>query len=315
MKRSTETSWSGLKVGIVLMFAIAFSLWASLTGGGTSVFESKGKFLCYFQNVNGLLRGSPVWMAGMEVGSVSSVKFINLSAERQIEVVCRVERDVWHMLTKDAQVQLGTIGFLGDKYIEIIPGQVGQPNWGNLINDMDTVPTRDAGSAEAVFKETEKTIQEAGDIARNLNSVLGRMDRGEGTLGQLAVNDQLYIQLTEMVAHLTKLTAALSKNQERLTTSIERTSVAVADLAEKVDKSEGTVGKLLSDPALYDNLSATSARLDTVMNKLSSAEGSLGLLVSDTALYTETVDLLTRVNNLVEDIQNNPRKYFKFSVF
>ena len=82
-----------------------------------------------------------------------------------------------------------------------------------------------------------------------------------------------------------------------------------------MNENSGTIGKLMNDPSLYDNLAATSARLDSIMSTINSSEGSLGLLVSDTALYIETTELLTRVSNLVSDIERNPRKYFKFSVF
>ena len=72
---------------------------------------------------------------------------------------------------------------------------------------------------------------------------------------------------------------------------------------------------MMTDPALYNNLAATSAQLDSITTKLNEAHGSLGLMVNDTAMYTQMVDLLARVNSLVADIQSNPRKYFKFSVF
>ena len=158
-------------------------------------------------------------------------------------------------------------------------------------------------------------MTQAGDMVNNLNSILGRMDRGEGTLGQLSTNDKLYKDLTILMGSLTKLSADLQKNQERLTVSLEKTANAVADLSTKVDSNAGTIGKLINDPALYDNLAMTSARLDTVMARINSAEGSMGLLVNDTALYVEVVNLLQRVNNLVTDIEKDPRKYFKFSVF
>ncbi|MGH8015097.1 MAG: MlaD family protein, partial [Candidatus Zixiibacteriota bacterium] len=84
---------------------------------------------------------------------------------------------------------------------------------------------------------------------------------------------------------------------------------------EKVDQNTGTVGRLFNDPQLYDNLSSTTARLDTIMSKLNNAEGSMGLLVNDSALYVEITNLVARTSNLITDIEKNPRKYFKFSVF
>lgn len=311
MKQSTSTKWGSLKVGAVLVAAIAAALWASLTGGGTSIFDSKSEFLCYFANVNGLVKGSPVWMSGVEIGNVRRVSFVNIDSLRQVEVMCRVKSSVWDMITDNARVQLGSIGFLGDKYLELDPGR---PS-GEPIEDGAIVPTRDAGSAEAMFLEGERALGEAADMVGNFDDVLARMNRGEGTLGKLSIDDKLYTDMTALMARLTKLTQSLQKNQKRIVTAIEQTSDAVTGLADRVDSNTGTLGRLMNDPALYDNLAATSARLDSVIHKINSAEGTLGLFVSDTALYVEAVNLMARINILVTDIEANPKKYFKFSVF
>ncbi len=311
MKKTTGIKWSALKVGIILMFAIAVALWASLSGGGTSIFDPKTEFVCFFRNVNGLVSGAPVWMSGVEVGNIQSVEFVNLDSLRQVKLVGSIKSSVWPMVTENSEVQLGTIGLLGDKYVEIIPGRKDLP----VMEGGTVIPTRDVGSAEALFKEGEEALAEARALAGNLDTLLYRMNEGEGTLGQLARNDTLYHVMTTLLSRLTGLTSDLQRNQERITASIEKTAGSVADLSEQVNTSQGTVGKLINDPRLYDNLTNISMRLDSIVYKIETAEGSLGLLVGDTALYVETTNLLIRVSNLVTDIEKNPGKYFKFSVF
>jgi phospholipid/cholesterol/gamma-HCH transport system substrate-binding protein len=311
MKRSTGVRWGKLQVGLLLTIALALGMWASLTGGGTSIFESKNRFTCYFKNVSGLLPGSPVWMSGLEVGNVQTVKFVNLDTIRQIEVVAKVKASVWPMMTEGVQVQLGTIGFLGDKYVEVIPGPKGTP----VIAQLEVVPTRNVGDASAMFKQGEEAIKDVRRMTTSLDTVLGRMSHGEGSLGRLSSDTTLYVELTRLAANMAVLMKDLQKNQERLTSSIEKTAEAVSGLANDVRQTKGTMGKLITDPALYNNLNATSARLDSILGKLNRAEGSLGLMVSDTALYVETTNLIKRLNNLITDMQADPHKYFKFSVF
>ncbi len=311
MKRTIGVRWGNLKTGLLLIFALAVAFWTSLSGGGVSFFEPKRQFHTYFKNVSGLVAGSPVWMSGVEVGNVKSVQFVNLDTLRQVMVVCRIKKSVWPMMTDGVEVQLGTIGLLGDKYLEVIPGVKG----GQQIRPNSEVPVRDAGDALAMFKAGEEAIGEAQSMVDNLNLVLERMNRGEGTLGQLTVNDVLYHDLTRLASQLTDLVSSLQRNQERIVVSLEKTAKSVEHLSTQVSGNTGTIGRLVNDPQLYDNLTTTSARLDTIMHKLSAAEGTAGLLVSDTALYVEMVNLITRVNNLVTDIEKNPRKYFKFSVF
>ncbi len=311
MKKAAGIKWRSLKVGLVLIFAIAMMFWASLGGGGTSIFDPKGYFECYFKNVNGLVTGAPVWMSGVEVGNVRSVSFVNLDSLRQVKVKCRVKKSIWSMLTYDANVQLGTIGFLGDRYIEILPGTKGLPT----IEEGAIIPTKDAGDASAMLKAGEDAIGEVRSVVDNLDTLLFNMNEGRGTLGQLAVNDQLYNEMTLLLSKVTVLTADLQKNQERIVSSIEKTANSVEALSEKVNKSEGTIGKLINDPKLYDNLTAISTRMDSIVSKINTAEGTLGLMVSDTGLYIEMTNMMVRINNLVADIEKNPGRYFKFSVF
>ena len=311
MKRTTKVKWGNLKVGILISIVVFVMFWVSLSGGGTSIFDSKGKFVCYFKNVSGLVNGSPVWMSGVEVGNVKSVSFVNLAPDKQVKVVCRIKKSVWEKLTKDARVQLGTIGLIGDKIIDVIPGTDGS----TPIEEMDVIPSQDVGSAGAMFKEGEMAISDVRHTINNIDTLLTRMNRGEGTLGQLATNDLMYNDLTVLIANLTTLTASLQNNQERLISSVEETSQSISSLSNKVDQNIGTIGKLVNAPDLYDNLATSTANLDTILLKINTAEGNLGLLVNDTALYSEMTNLMVRMNNLISDIQENPRKYFKFSVF
>jgi len=180
---------------------------------------------------------------------------------------------------------------------------------------MDVVQTLDVGSAEALFKAGENAVGNVSSVVENLDTLLVRMNRGDGTLGKITSDEELYVEITRLLGNLSKLTSDLQKNQKRLVASIEKTSDAIADVGDQVSKNSGTLGRIINDPALYDNLAETSARLDTIMYKINTAEGSLGLLVNDTVLYSEFTNLMVRINNLVTDIEKNPRKYFKFSVF
>ncbi len=311
MKRSVKLTWSSIKTGTLIVIAASIALWASFTGGGTSIFESKKEFTCYFRNVDGLVFGSPVWMSGLEVGNVRSLNFVNIDSLAQVEVICAVKKSVWPRLTVKAEVLLGSIGFLGDKYIEIIP----YPGEALQIEEGGIVPTKDAGDAKAVMKEAEYAVASTGSVIRNLDSLLGRMNRGEGTFGKLAKDDALYADLTTLLGRLSLLTGDLQKNQVTVVESLEKLSGSISSLADKVQQNSGTIGKLMNDPELYDNLASTTSKLDTIMGSINSAEGSLGLLVNDTTLYIEVAELMARINSLVEDIEENPRKYFKFSVF
>ncbi|UCD17603.1 MAG: MCE family protein [Candidatus Zixiibacteriota bacterium] len=311
MKRTVKVKWGELKVGLLLAIAIAAMLYASFSGGGTSIFEMKARYRTYVTDANGLVAGAPVWLSGVEVGNVKSIEFVNLDSARRIELEFTVKKAVTHMVTVNAGVKLGTIGLMGDKYLEVVPGGLDQPP----IPEGGVVPNIPAGDLSSVFSESEKTMNSARGLVENLTDITGRMRRGEGAAGQLITNDTLYHEITTLMASLTLLIDDLQKNQERLVSSIENVSTNLSEISSQVNSNTGTIGKLISDPALYDNIHSSAGRIDSILARISRGEGTAGSLVNDAELYEEVRNLIVRIENLVADIEKNPRKYFKFSIF
>jgi len=311
MKRSTKIKWGEIRVGLLIAFALAVLLYASFVGHGTSIFEAKQEYRAYFANVNGLVKGSPVWVAGVEVGNVTSVEFVNLDSARQIEISFKVLEKVRNMLTTSARIKLGTIGFIGDKYVEIIPGRLADPQ----LEPGVTIPSVSAGDLDAVFAEGEKAVADTREMMENLTDITERINRGEGSLGKLFTQDTLHDEMTRLVAGLTILVNDLQRNQERIAASLENVSSDIGEISGRINASEGTLGRIISDPALYDNVHSSTGRIDSMLARLSEGQGTAGAMLNDDELYEEIKNLIVRIENLVSDIEENPRKYFKFSVF
>ncbi len=311
MKRSNRIKWGEIRVGLLITIVIVILLWASFSGGGTSIFESKITYNAYFKNANGLVPGAPVWLSGVEVGNVRSVTFVNLDPERQLEMKLSVLSKHRHMITEDATITLGTIGLLGDKYVEITPGDLSKPE----IPENGVIETKKAENLSAVFAEGSEALSSTQQLLKNLSDLTGRLKRGEGSVGRMFTEDTLYNELTTLLASVTVLVGDLQKNQERLTASIENVAGNIGNISDKVDSNSGTIGKLISDPGVYDNIHSSTGRLDSILAKVERGDGTAGAMVNDAELYEEVKNLVVRIDNLVADIEKNPRKYFKFSVF
>jgi phospholipid/cholesterol/gamma-HCH transport system substrate-binding protein len=311
MKRTIKVKWGELKVGLLIVFAIVILLWASFSGGGTSIFDRKVKYTGYIDNANGLVTGAPVWIAGVEVGNVYSMQFIDVDSISRIEIKLRVKRSISRMITTDASMRLGTIGLLGDKYIEIVPGTLTLPP----IEEGGVIQTKLGGDLSAVLTEGQDAVIHTKEMIKNLDDITARIKRGEGSIGRMFTEDELYVEITGLIKSMTVLVDGMQTNQERLFSSIENMSGTVDDLADKIDSKAGTVGKLIGDPALYDELHASTARIDTILAKINDGQGTAGAIVNDDELYDNLKNLIVRIDNLVADIEQNPRKYFKFSVF
>jgi len=311
MKRSGRIKWGNLWVGIFVTFAALLLLYTSFRGGGTSMFDSKGVVVTYFQNVNGLVNGAPVWLGGVEVGNVKSVHFVDIDPGRRIKAVLRVERSVWHFMTADAKVKLGTIGFLGDKYVEIIPGTPGLP----VVKEGGELQVLGEGGLDALIAKMPAISGSIDTLLTNLKDISKRLIDGTGSAGRMMTDTMLY---TNLVAALDKATTVLDElqhSQKRILDNLGSTLERADRVTAKIDSGQGSLGRLLNDDNLYVNVNRSTARLDSILSKIDRGEGSAGSLVNDQQLYEEIRNLVVRVENLVSDIEKNPRKYFKFSVF
>lgn len=311
MKRSGKIKWGNMWVGIIVTGAMALLLYSSFRGGGTSIFEPKQTLTAYFQSVNGLVNGAPVWLGGVEVGNVKSIAFVNLDARQRIKAVIRIRASIWPFLTEGTAVKLGTIGFLGDKYVEIIPGPTGRP----LIEPGSVVPTIDEGGLEQLIAKMSGMTGAIDSLLTNLRDVSRKVADGQGSLGRLVADSMLYVNLVEALGRVSDVMAAFQKNDHAIWADLSGTLDNARRITAQIDSGQGSLGRLMQSDTLYANLVRSTARLDSILTKIDRGEGSGGALVNDPKLYDDVREMMTRVNNLISDIEKNPRKYFKFSVF
>ncbi|HSH00754.1 MAG TPA: MlaD family protein, partial [candidate division Zixibacteria bacterium] len=274
----------------------------------TSVFEKKETFVAFFESVDGLTPGSPVWLRGVEVGNVRSIKFDE--ERRKIKITCKVERGVWHLVTTDSKVKINSIGLIGDKYVQVEPGSptapVLEPNGELAVEETD---------AEKIFREGASALEGMNKLNVDLRKVMGMIADGEGTLGKIVADTMLYHNLNKTLSELNSTLATLNKNQERVFANLEDGVAAFERITDALTDSGGTIGRLMFDTTLYTNLTSLTTKLDGIIAKVDSGQGTIGGLVNDEQVYVKVRDLIARLENLILDMETNPKKYFKVSVF
>ncbi len=311
MKRTGKIKWGNMKIGIVISIAIAAILYSSFSGGGVSIFAPKDYLVVYFESVNGLLKGASIRLSGIEVGTVKSIKFTNQGVQRRLEVRLNIKESVWEFITADSEVQLGTIGLLGDKYIEIFPGTPGLP----IVESGAELKVKGESGLEIMNRKAPGMISSVDTLLANLQSVSQKIADGEGTAGKMIADTLLYGNLVAVLDQTTEVLAEIQRNQTKILEKLGTTLENAESITGKMDNGDGSLGRLVNDDELYQNMAGSAGSLDSILAKIDRGQGSAGALVNDAELYEEMRNLMVRINNLVADIEENPRKYFKFSVF
>lgn len=311
MKRSGRVPWVEVRVGMVILFAFGVLMWAAFNGTGMTVFEKSKDMHAYFDDVSGLVSGSPVWLGGIEVGNVTKIEFVEREGKGKIHVAFKVKNEAWPLLSDRSQVALGTMGLMGDKYLSV---SVRQPGEGPATPN-STLPAAPAGDMTSAFATVPGMMDTLKVTLSHLNATLARIEHGEGTLGRLTTNSATSDEIDSLIVSSRLAMKELVTTQRRLVNSMEKVAGSFDTLSHDMLHGEGTMSKLVYDSSLYVNLRGITARSDSLLAKWDSGPGTMGRLSSDSMLYVEVRDVVAETRRLIDDIMANPKKYFKFSVF
>jgi phospholipid/cholesterol/gamma-HCH transport system substrate-binding protein len=310
MRRSGDIRWGELRLGLLIFLALGLFLWASIQGG-TSLFRKETKLYSSFANVQGVVSGAAIWFQGVEVGSVKSLDILNAGDSSHVLVTFVVKNDIVKYVRRDSRVRIQALNVFGEKFMEVTPGTHSAAQ----VQNGDTLASDPPTDIAALMAKGEGIVASLDTLATDLKFVMARVRRGEGTLGRLSTSDELYVQLASTVREARSLTTHLDASQAEMRHSLVTVTGRLDALLARVDRGEGTLGKLANDDRVYDHLASASARLDSALGRVERGEGSVGKLSTDEKLYENLEQSLGRLDALLKDIQKDPKKYFKFSVF
>jgi len=182
-----------LRVGVFVFIGLIILVVFILSIGGFKTWSSGYHINVNFNFVNGIKVGAPVRFAGVDVGEVKKVGLEYMPEDKRTNV----NLDIWVRniikIPADSSVWVNTLGLLGEKYIEIMPGtDYSRPlKHGDCVTGIDPMPIHQ------IFNNAES-------IMRNLNDGLISIRNKEGTLGKLIYDDQIYNELEALVTDVRK---------------------------------------------------------------------------------------------------------------
>jgi phospholipid/cholesterol/gamma-HCH transport system substrate-binding protein len=343
MPRTRSLAWSELKIGMLTMFALVMaSVLVFAVGGAGGFFWQRYPLKTRFPNIATVKSGTPVRVAGIEVGLVNEITFSGSG----VEVWFEVSKDVRPLVTDRSLATIGAISLLGEGAIDITsaPEGVSIAEWGyvpsgptpgsiaalseaansGLAETTKLLADLRAGKGtlgrlvtdDAVYRETEALVRAA-------ERVTTAVDTGRGSLGRLVRDPAVYNELAASTANLAAITGRIKAgegslgallNDPALARSLTATSANVEAVSERLAKGQGTAGKLLADDALYTRLNSMATRLDDLSARLQAGHGSAGRLLQDSALYENMNTAVAELRGLVSDIRRDPKKYLNVKV-
>lgn len=255
------------RVGLVVVASIAvFALALIIIGSRTLLFSERFVIRAQYNQVAGLREGAAVQFQGVSIGAVRSVA-LPASPGAMIEVTMGIRPNTQHLLHSLTQAQIKTEGLVGSMIVVLVnPLPTGQPlipvESGDLIVGVDPFD---------LFEITDKALESVQRFEQSATSFEGIVDdvrAGEGTIGKLIYDPELYNSLVATSQETERLLTHLANDAEAMVEVVQRASTGVESILSKVDEGEGTVARLLNDPDVYQTVLSTADTLRVIASSL-----------------------------------------------
>lgn len=305
-----------VKVGILVLAALAvFSAGIFLVGDRQQLFARKNNYTVLLDSTSGISKGGAVQLNGVNVGQVTGVVLPEDPTETQITVDITIDRRFASRIREDSLVRIKTLGLLGDKYIEISSGSVEAAE----IPPGGQIPAAGATDVDRLIASGEDALANVVAISVSLRNILTRMEAGEGLLGELTAGDEdgesLRVSLRGTLMSMDSLLGKIDRGEgtlgvlfndpslaERLEATIARLETGVASF----ETGEGVLPALMHDAEMkdrfngvLDGLETTTGELNLFLADVREGDGLLNKLLTD-AEYSEKVS--TDLQNMVENL-------------
>jgi len=308
VKRTGRVPFMKLQIGLAALAAIVLLLWATLQSGAFRLGPEESIVLS-FRSAGGLETGSSVRLNGVLVGSVRTLRLE--STTNRVTVTLGVAKGTRARLHQGSSARITTVGFLADLYIALESGDESAP-----------VIANDAEISTVLASDPQQMMGRAVGIADSLNLLVASLNKagrrlaaGSGTLGRLSEDDRLYESMVEMTRNANTLTLRLTETQSKVSDRMLSVATSLDSLTWRLQHGDGTAAQLITNGELHSRLVSVSGRLDSVLTVVESGRGNVGRLMADSTLYEDTRELVSSMKRLMAEIEKNPKKYMKFSIF
>lgn len=271
-------NFTGARLGLfVILGSILLVLAVFLIGGSQSLFSPSFSIKAYFKNVEGLRNGAMVRLSGINVGSVKSIDLADDTTGRVI-VSMRIDMSVRNFIRRDTKATIETEGLVGNKLVVLSVGSTAY----DVVKDGEYIRSQSPVSMAQILAEGQGTLNYLKDITRDFSEIVAKVNNGQGTIGKIINDDELYNAATQ------------------ITKSADKSLVAMTGkLNEISDIVKITTGDF---QGIMANLNNVISKVDNIVDNVRNGKGIVGAMVTDRGVYSDSIRAM--LNNLTSTTEH-----------
>jgi phospholipid/cholesterol/gamma-HCH transport system substrate-binding protein len=309
-----------LKVAFFFILAIAIFIWGFNFLKGKELFSSVRTFYGIYSNVSGLEQSNSIYINGVKVGAVSKVYFDQrMTGDIVVEMLVKEDFPI----PDNSVARIFSEDLMGSRAIDIILG-----NATELLSDGDTLFTDvEVSLKDAVNQQILPLKIKAEDLISSIDTMVVAIqgvfnkDIRDELLTSIRSIRQTFQNLESTTGELDTLVteqagriASILYNIDMITNNLDNNSGEITAIIQNLATVTDTLAQS-NIPRIIENLDRTVGKLASIAEKIERGEGTLGMLVTDDQLYKDIEKVALELNQLVEDIRLNPKRYVRISIF
>ncbi|KAF0132234.1 MAG: putative ABC transport system substrate-binding protein [Bacteroidetes bacterium] len=240
---------------------ILFAVTIFLIGRQKNLFNPVFTLVTTFHNVSGLQVGNNIRFSGINIGTVENIRIIN---DTTVQVDMILQRSVQQFIRTDCMVLIGSDGIIGDRVLVITQSTTASPEviGGQSLKSVEPTET------DAIIVSLSISAKHVEVITDELAQIMTNINQGNGTLGRLIQDSTIAQDINETIINFKKSSAGVVENMDVIMKSFNKTadnvlisSNQLAEIITNVNQGEGTIGRLIQDTTVAENINQTIINL------------------------------------------------------
>lgn len=294
-----------IKTAILVISSILLFIWGYSFLKGRNLFDTSKKVYVIYDSVEGLEPSSLVKIKGVNVGRVNSYGFLE---NRKVQVEIAITSN--YPISKSSIAELSSSSPIGGKEIIIIPND-DDPNLiasGDFLKSTSKLGLTDALAEQMVplKDKVDRLLDHATILFANFNEILD-----QNTKANLKSSiSELNRTMREFSGISKNMNSLLAENKSKLANSLSNLDKTTSNFATISDSlAKANLGQTVR------NLEKTLASVDKIMSSIQSGKGTMGKLMTDEAMYTNFTNASKELELLLQDLRLHPTRYVNVSLF
>ena len=276
---------------------------------GIDVFSKNNVYYANYDQVGGIQPASHVMIYGVKVGTVTNVT-LNTDPTKGVQVEMTIDKQ--YQIPVDSKAKIFSDGLMGGKAVEIVYGTATEmiPNEGTLQTEKSVDLMELAGSemeglitkVTVIMDNLTQTLESVNTLmaqnTENITSIVSNVDGLTGNANAMLAQERAHLE--EALESLSKFSKSLGDNSEQI---------------ESIIGNLNTFSTQLAQSKLVAEVESAVTKLNEVLSAVNDKDGSVGKLLSDGELYENLTEASDNLSVLLADLKENPYRYINVSVF